>query len=68
MKIYLTSDKVIDIKDDVNEPILVVTDKVNNTYTKIKRLVNNEKEILYMIPTKNILYIDFESEKYNWEQ
>ena len=67
MKIYLTSDKVIDIKDDVNEPILVVTDKVNNTYTKIKRLVKNEKEILYMIPTKNILYIDFENEKYNWE-
>ena len=67
MKIYLTSDKVIDIKDDVNEPILVVTDKVYDTYTKIKRLVKNEKEILYMIPTKNILYIDFENEKYNWE-
>ena len=67
MKIYLTSDKVINIEDDVNEPILVITDKVNNTYTKIKRLVKNEKEILYMIPTKNILYIDFENEKYNWE-
>jgi len=67
MKIYLTSDKVINIGDDVNEPILVITDKVNDTYTKIKRLVKNEKEILYMIPTKNILYIDFENEKYNWE-
>jgi len=67
MKIYLTSDKVINIGDDVNEPILVITDKVNDTYTKIKRLVKNEKETLYMIPTKNILYIDFENEKYNWE-
>lgn len=67
MKIYLTSDKVINIEDDVNEPILVITDKVNDTYTKIKRLVKNEKETLYMIPTKNILYIDFENEKYNWE-
>ena len=67
MKIYLTSDKVINIGDDINEPILVITDKVNDTYTKIKRLVKNEKETLYMIPTKNILYIDFENEKYNWE-
>ena len=67
MKIYLTSDKVINIEDDVNKPILVITDKVNDTYTKIKRLVKNEKETLYMIPTKNILYIDFENEKYNWE-
>ena len=67
MKIYLTSDKVINIEDDVNEPILVITDKVNDTYTKIKRLVKNVKETLYMIPTKNILYIDFENEKYNWE-
>ena len=67
MKIYLTSDKVIDIEDNVNEPILVITDKVNDTYTKIKKLVKNEKETLYMIPTKNILYIDFENEKYNWE-
>lgn len=67
MKIYLMSDKVINIGDDINEPILVITDKVNDTYTKIKRLVKNEKETLYMIPTKNILYIDFENEKYNWE-
>ena len=67
MKIYLTSDKVINIEDDVNEPILVVTDKVNDTYTKIKKLVKNGKITLYMIPTKNILYIDFENEKYNWE-
>ena len=65
MKIYLTSDKVINIEHSDNEPILVVTDKTNNTYTKIKRLVKNEKETLYMIPSKNILYIDFESEKYN---
>ena len=67
MKIYLMSDKVINIGDDINEPILIITDKVNDTYTKIKRLVKNEKETLYMIPTKNILYIDFENEKYNWE-
>ena len=67
MKIYLMSDKVINIGDDINEPILVITDKVNDTYTKIKRLVKNEKETLYMILTKNILYIDFENEKYNWE-
>ena len=67
MKIYLTSDKVINIEDNVNEPVLVITDKVNDIYTKIKRLVKNGKETLYMIPTKNILYIDFENEKYNWE-
>lgn len=63
MKIYLLNNEMINIVNDEN--VVVSKGKDNDNYTIIKE----EKEVkngiitktLYMIPVKNILYIDFEN-------
>ena len=63
MKIHLLNHEIINIINDEN--IAVSKGKDNDAYTTIRE----EKEVkngimtktLYMIPVKNILYIDFEN-------
>jgi len=63
MKIYLLNHEMINIANDEN--IIVSNKKDNDTYTTIREEKAVENGImtktLYMIPVKNILYIDFEN-------
>ena len=63
MKIYLLNHEIINIANDEN--IIVSNKKDNDTYTTIREEKEVENDImtktLYMIPVKNILYIDFEN-------
>ena len=63
MKIHLLNHEIINIANDEN--IIVSNKKDNDTYTTIREEKEVENGImtrtLYMIPVKNILYIDFEN-------
>lgn len=63
MKIYLLNHEIINIVNDEN--IVVSKGKDNDAYTIIREEKEVEngimKKTLYMIPVKNILYIDFEN-------